>query len=203
MEYLSLLLHPKKGKNKGFTLTELIIVLTIIAFLVLMVIFMTRKWILKGHDARRKGDIKNLQTAVEEYQNDKNCYPLSSTVTCSPGSGLQPYLETIPCDPITQASYFYDYDNSACPKWYRLYAKLEESDGIYGPNQAYNYSASSPNAPDANLSESDFYGCKGGVCVPIYWDSNRPGPECDPNSRSVSCDGICGSAVTECKTWNQ
>ncbi len=205
MNYLISKLHQKRQNNEGFTLTELIIVLMIIAFLVLMIVFMTRKWILKGKDARREGDIRHLQTAIEEYQNDKNCYPLPQLVTCEPGSGLQPYLETIPCDPVTQASYFYDYENSACPKWYRIYAKLDDTTGLagLGPNGAYNYSASSPNAPDPNLSDSDFYGCKGGTCVPIYWDSSRPGPECDPNSRSTNCDGICGPPVTECKPWNQ
>ncbi len=188
---------------RGFTLTELVIVLTIIAFLVLLVIFMTRNQILKGNDARRKGDIRKLQTAVEEYQNDNNCYPLSSTVICQPGNGLNPYLESIPCDPVTQASYFYDYEDSSCPSWYRIFAKLDDGDGLFGPNSAYNYTASSENAPDSTFSNSDFYGCKAGVCVPIYWDSARPGPECDPNSRSISCDGICGSPVTECKPWNQ
>lgn len=204
MNYLRSRLILKKRLNKGFTLTELIIVLTIIAFLVLMVLFMTRSQIFKGNDARRKGDVRKLQTAVEEYQNDNNCYPIASLVTCEPGNGLSPYVENIPCDPVTQASYLYDYENSACPSWYRIYANLEGEEGLgFGPNGAYDYSASSPNAPDPNLSESTFYGCKGGTCVPIYWDSNRPGPECDPNSRSVNCDGICGPPVTECKSWNQ
>src|SRR3989344_6516788 len=179
---------------KGFTLTELMIVLMIIAFLVLMVLFMTRFQLFKGNDARRKGDLRKLQTAVEEYQSDNNCYPIPTLVdmTCEEGNGLEPYIDKIPCDPISQASYLYDYEDSACPSWYRLYAKLDGSEGIYGPESAYNYAAGSANAPDPNLSEGDFYGCIGGTCVPIYWDSSRPGPECDPNSRSVNCDGICG-----------
>src|SRR3989344_3269726 len=149
---------------KGFTLTELIIVLTIIAFLVLMALFMTRYQIFKGNDARRKGDIRKLQTAVEEYQSDNNCYPVPTLVdmTCEEGNGLEPYIDKIPCYPVTQASYVYDYDDSTCPKWYRIYAKLDESEGIYGPESAYNYTAGSANAPDPNLSSSDFYGCKGG-----------------------------------------
>ena len=195
----------RKVLQKGFTLTELVIVLVIIAFLVLMVLFMTRFQLFKGNDARRKGDLRKLQTAVEEYQSDNNCYPIPTLVdmTCEEGNGLEPYIDKIPCDPISQASYLYDYEDSACPSWYRLYAKLDGSEGIYGPESAYNYAAGSANAPDPNLSEGDFYGCIGGTCVPIYWDSSRPGPECDPNSRSVNCDGICGPPVTECKPWNQ
>lgn len=193
--------------KKGFTLTELIIVLSLIAFLVLIVIFLARRNLLKGNDARRKGDLKRIQVAVEEYEKDNNCYPLSQLVTCEPGDGLEPYIQKIPCDPTSKASYFYDYENSSCPQWYRIYSKLENEQDTSafencGPAGAYNYFASSQNAPDCNLSESSFYGCKAGTCVPILFNNDRPGPECDPNSKSPDCDGICGSPAKECQTWN-
>lgn len=195
-------------RQKGFTLTELVIVLALIAFLVLIVIMLARRHLLKGNDARRKGDIKTIQVAVEEYEKDNDCYPLPQLVTCDPGDGLLPYLSTVPCDPITKASYYYDYENTGCPQWYRIYAKLEneideEAFSACGPEGAYNYYAASPNAPACNLSVSTFYGCKAGVCIPILWDADRPGPECDPNSRSPDCDGVCGPPANECKPWNQ
>lgn len=197
------------SKHKGgFTLTELVIVLALIAFLVLIVIMLARRNLLKGNDARRKGDVKRIQVAVEEYEKDNNCYPLPQIVSCDPGNGLLPYLGKIPCDPRTGSSYFYDYEDSACPKWYRIYASLEnalDADAFSscGPNGAYNYFASSPNAPNCNLSNSAFYGCKVGACVPLLWDEDRPGPECDPNSRSPNCDGVCGPPGNECQSWNQ
>lgn len=194
--------------TKGLTLTELLIVVGIIVFLVLLALAAFRNQIFKGNDAKRKGDIHNIQVAVEEYEKDNNCYPLPSQIVCNPGTGLRPYLDKIPCDPTTNASYLYEMEDSACPNWYRLLANLEnetdpDAQSACGPSGTYNYYASSPNAPACNLVESDFFGCKGGVCVPIMWDLTRPGPECDPNFQNSSCYGQCGPPGNECEPWSQ
>jgi len=214
-------------KNTGLTLVELMIVVGIIAILVLIAVAYFRGQIFKGNDAKRKGDIRRIQTAVEEYEKDHDCYPLPQTVVCKPGTGLNPYLSRIPCDPITGASYFYEHEDSSCPTWYRVYTKLDSSSdpdatpGI-GPNYAFDYAASSPNAPASasgapatspppgggggeeggGQSQSGFYGCIGAVCTAITWDSGRPGPECDPNYQSSTCYGQCGAPATECVPWN-
>ena len=191
------------------TLTELMIVVLIILFLVILVLAFFRNQLFKGNDARRKGDIHRIQVAIEEYEKDHDCYPLPQLVSCGEeGDGLDPYLSKIPCDPITKSSYFYEYENDACPSWYRLYTVLEntaDSDLMEncGPGGVFNYFRSSPNAPGCTYITSEFYGCKSGVCVSIYWDNNRPGPECDPNYQSRTCYGQCGSPATECKPWNQ
>ncbi len=192
--------------NAGVTLTELLIVVGIITFLVFLTIVFFRLQILKGNDARRKGDLHEIQIAVEEYEKDNNCYPLPLLVICKPGTGLKPYVSKIPCDPITEASYYYEYDDSSCPKWYRLYARLENINdqdimGAVGPSGAFNYYLSSPNAPRIG-GPVDFYGCRGGICVQVLWDPMRPGPECDPNFQNSSCHGQCGPPATECTPWN-
>jgi type II secretory pathway pseudopilin PulG len=192
----------------GFTLTEVLIVIGIIVFLILVAMVAFRSQIFKGRDAKRKGDIHKIQVAIEEYEKDNNCYPLPSEVVCDPGTGLQPYLDNIPCDPTTNASYLYEIEDSSCPDWYRLLANLENETDLdaqfaCGPGGTYNFYASSPNAPACSLRESDFYGCKLGVCAPIMWDNARPGPECDPNYQSSSCYGQCGPAGNECEPWGQ
>lgn len=196
----------KKAK-KGVTLTEILIVIGIIAFLVVLVMAYFRNQVFKGNDAKRKADIHKIQVAIEEYEKDHNCYPLPQLVICNPGDGLQPYLEKIPCDPVTGASYFYEYENSPCPKWYRIYADLEnEHDQSVipdiGPGSAFNYFVSSPNAPDGYYAEpSGFYGCISGACVSIKWDPLRPGPECDPNYQNSTCYGQCSNPNAECRSW--
>jgi type II secretory pathway pseudopilin PulG len=201
--------NPRKIKIvSGFTLTELMVVVGIIIFLSMLAIFAFRGQIFKGRDARRKGDIHKIQVAVEEYEKDNNCYPLPSQLVCDPGTGLQPYLEKIPCDPTTDASYLYQIEESSCPDWYRLLANLEnendpDAQSACGPDGSYNYYSASPNAPFCNLTESSFYGCKTGVCVPIFWDNLRPGPECDPNYQNASCYGQCGPQANECQPWDQ
>lgn len=211
----------EKKYLRGFTLTELIIVISIIAFLALLSLVYLRTQTFKGTDAKRKTDIKKIQIAVEEYEKDHDCYPLPQTVVCEPGNGLSPYISKIPCDPITNASYYYDYEDSLCPGWYRIYAKLDNDKdesvipGI-GPFSAYNYYQGSPNSPistsgptaspgggggEGENQEESFYGCQSGVCVPVAWDPNRPGPACDPNYQSSNCYGQCTSPQTECIPW--
>lgn len=196
---------------KAFTLVELIIVVSILAFIALIAIAYFRGQLFKGNDARRKSDINRIQIALEEYEKDHNCYPLPQFVSCKPGTGLRPYIDIVPCDPATKSSYYYQYDDSVCPKWYRLYSFLDNkndsqiTEGI-GPSGAFNFYQESPNAPDVNETSTSpdgipFYGCKGGVCVSIPWDNSRPGPKCDPNYQSSNCYNQCGPIATECVSW--
>jgi|SRR5688572_26853237 len=194
-------------KSKGLTLVELIIVVGILIILIILALAFFRGQLFKGKDARRKADVDRIKIAVEEYEKDHDCYPPPQIVVCDPGTGLDPYLDKIPCDPGTNASYYYDYENTVCPSWYRIYAKLDnEQDpaalSACGPDQSFNYYQSSPNAPDCTLIDmGDYFGCKNGQCVEIYWDTSRPGPECDPNYQSPTCYSQCGSAQAECKSW--
>ncbi len=194
-------------RMKGLTLVELIIVVSIIVLLLLIAITYFRSQLFKGLDTKRKADVNRIKVAIEEYEKDHDCYPPPQIVVCDPGTGLSPYLDKIPCDPGTKSSYFYDYESAACPSWYRIYTNLDNIDTATapqcGPNGAFNYFASSPNAPACNLNITDsLYGCKNAVCVPLYWDATRPGPECDPNYQSPTCYGQCGTPQTECKMWS-
>ena len=214
--------HFLKTHIAGMTLVELLVVVSIIAMLTVLGLAYFRSQVFKGKDARRKGDLHEIQIALEEYEKDNDCYPLPQLVICKPGTGLKPYVSKIPCDPTTRASYFYEHENSACPQWYKIYAALEnENDPDYivggvGPQLAYDYYVSSPNAP---LPESggeenggngeggglpdEFYGCIGGACTPILWDPERPGPECDPNYGNPSCYNQCGPPENECQSWGE
>lgn len=211
--------------EKAFTLIEIIIVITLIVALALIVLIYLRGQIFKGQDARRKSDIQRIGVAAEEYERDHNCYPLPSLMSCNPGTGLRPYIDKIPCDPVNGSSYVYVNQDSICPSWYKLYTKLGNSQdesiiNAIGPNAAYNYVAGSANAPSDSSGGSQnqtpgagtppptgggqitgFYGCQGGVCVPIGWDSSRPGPVCDPNFLNSTCYNQCGAPVYECKPW--
>lgn len=195
--------------QSGFTLIELLIVISIVALLALLIINLLVGQIRKGNDAKRKADLDRIKIAVEEYEKDHNCYPPPDLMLCDqppndPGSGLRPYLNKIPCDPITKASYYYDYDDSnVC--WFRVYTVLSDtSGGPMGPDGAFNYYVSSPNAPFPQLMQVDnLFGCRSGACVPVYLNSRRGGPECDPTYRSSDCYDQCDIPTTECVTWKQ
>jgi len=209
--------------KKGMTLIEIMIVVSILALLALLATAYLRSQIFKSYDARRKAEMKRISTAVEEYEKDNDCYPLSSTVVCTnDGVNLRPYLEKIPCDPVSKASYFYEHEDSICPKWYRIYTSLENTSDVdyqagIGPNAAFSYEYSSPNAPtvaqvvpvasgaptpaSSSVPQVDFYGCVSGSCVQIAWNPLRPGPECDPNFQNSSCYGQCSNPNNECQSW--
>lgn len=189
-----------KNTNKGLTLTELLIVISIIAFLAVLITSYLRTQLFKANDAKRKADLKRIGISVEEYEKDKNCYP--TTVTCTTNTSLRPYLDKIPCDPVSKTSYSYESESSTCPKWYRIYADLEnEKDVDYqvgiGPESAYSYYQSSPNAPvlssDPIQKGTGFYGCFSGVCQEI-----PTGKVCTIKWQNNSCYKQCANPNNEC-----
>jgi len=209
-----------KKNYRGFTLVELMVVVCIISFLIVLGYLLTRSAMLKALDGKKKADIDKIQKAVEEYEKDNDCYPLPSDIICEPGTGLQPYLSKIPCDPVTKASYYFEIPASSCPSWYRIYSKLDytqDKDIIpnIGPYGDFNFYRSSPNAPQIAVTNPpeeptdggggdtyiNYYGCKSGSCVQITWDANRPGPECDPQYTSNDCYNLCSIPGNECIPW--
>ncbi len=102
-------------KNKGFTLTELLISISIIAILVTVAIASYNSVNKQSRDTRRKSDLEQIRSALEMYRSDKGYYPapLGDTGgTFGPASDLEAdlkpdYLPSIPTDPKNSVSYFY------------------------------------------------------------------------------------------------
>jgi GxxExxY protein len=63
--------------NPCFTLMELLIIIALIAILAtaLLVLFNPKKQIEKAWDTKRKNDLNTLRKVLEDYYNDKGCYP--------------------------------------------------------------------------------------------------------------------------------
>ena len=200
----------EKKYLSGLTLIELLASVAIIAILVLLVINTFIGQIAKGNDAKRKADLDRIKVATEEYEKDHNCYPPANLVVCeNGGAGLKPYLNLIPCDPVTHQSYAYEPGPGACGGWFRAYAKLQNTADksiipSIGPGQLYNYYVFSPNAPALATgyesgSDTGYWGCIKGYCVPLKLTS--PGnPVCGPSYQTSNCPNSdsCSSAY-ECK----
>jgi general secretion pathway protein G len=212
---------------KGFTLVELLIVFSIIVILAVILIAYFRSQILKGNDARRRADISRIKVAVEEYEKDHNCYPLYVSCGIVSAQPIYPYLNNVPCDPVTKKPYVYEPSCSVvgcCPSWYRIYADMDYKQdptltpGI-GPGAAYNYVSGSDNAPVVLPGSSPtptppngglgpdgqrYYACRSGVCVPINWNPNRKpdaGPECDPSFGTDNCNNDYCRDFPNCTEW--
>lgn len=95
----------QKKNVKGFTLIELMLVVLIIGILagVMLGVLNIRGIQAKSRDAKRIGDLKKLQTALELYFADYRGYPKQLTwtnVTGSVDSTISPnYINKVPTDP--------------------------------------------------------------------------------------------------------
>lgn len=120
-----------KHRKKGFTLIELIIVITIMGILATMIIGNFFTSLKKGRDARRKGDLDQIQKALEMYYEDKKTYPtfanfpfgskFCETISCPAGEKV--YMQRLSDDPISSKHYEYISDGT----YYKLFACLENN----------------------------------------------------------------------------
>lgn len=121
---------------------ELLIVISVIgvAFTAMIAWFNPKRQIDKAFDNRRKTDLSKLKTFMEDWHNDKNCYPKPSQICYSNTANNNlcnicgkatnsPQLSDnfrLPCDPGQPTkTYLYDVDNVTCPQTYRIYTKLQ------------------------------------------------------------------------------
>ena len=96
--------------NKGFTLVELLVVISIIAILITIGLSSLSTAQKKERDAKRKSDIKEIQNALEQYYSIcSSRYPTpagsfyTSIVCTSPSIAVMP---TIPSDPRGATPYY-------------------------------------------------------------------------------------------------
>lgn len=107
--------------QQGFTLIELLVVIAVIGILASIVYSNLSSTGGVGRDAKRKADLRNMQSAIEQYKNRNGEYP---RVGCAVGidgfsgendcttyiSGLAPeFISVLPHDPkrLTNAGYAY------------------------------------------------------------------------------------------------
>ncbi len=83
----------------GFTLIELIIVISIIGILLGVAVPLYSIHLRRAHEAALKQDLKTLRDAIDQYTQDKNKAPQSLSDVVGAG-----YLSKIPVDPMTNSS---------------------------------------------------------------------------------------------------
>ncbi|HZZ98682.1 MAG TPA: type II secretion system protein [Candidatus Saccharimonadia bacterium] len=132
-------------KHAGFTLLELLVVISLIGILVALgtVSYTTAQQ--KARNAKRRGDMKAWAAALEQYNADHSSQYIAS---CNPGS---PYLTTgaVPTDPKPPAAYTSSCTTSA----FCICAALEPNTSTDGNSSAV------ADATCTGLSGSGAYFC--------------------------------------------
>lgn len=199
-----------KGTKSGISITELLIVVAVIAILmvILLAAFKPSTQFAKARDARRKADLQKLKNPLEDYYNDKKCYPDAL-------SKLVPdYIGAEPKDPNTGE--FYQYSSEGCDK-YRIYAELEfKSDqqiaqvgcsagcgpvSETGQDCSYNYGVCSSNVglercggEEEEECSGIWWGCQGNEC-----NAYGSRPTCVGGGIPYCADSSCGGGCTPAK----
>ncbi|KKU32593.1 hypothetical protein A3K29_05645 [Candidatus Collierbacteria bacterium RIFOXYB2_FULL_46_14] len=188
---------------RGFTLAELLIVITIIAVLAVLILLSLNPftYFKRAYDTERKDDVYQLKNILESYYADHEYYPdLKVVLADCNGDSLQPYLDKVPCDPNTGAAYA-SYTlpvGSTKPQQYVIYA----------PTTSENFPDANTvdQCPDTLITSSpgisqtaiiigcggkglctQYYGCKNGACTQVSFDSTV---SCTPNSCDSDCGGV-------------
>ena len=138
----------KLRNRKGFTLVELLIVITIIGILASIGLNTFTSAQMKSRDAKRKTQLKQLADAFEAYYNDKGGYPaddgsgsllacgIDAEDTCTWGTSPMEntttgtvYMVKLPQDPTLGLTYFYDAGAPVAEliTSFQLYARLENT----------------------------------------------------------------------------
>lgn len=139
--------------RRGFTLVELLVVISIVAILATVGVVVFSNLQKNGRDAKRQSDLRIIQSALEQYHADQGYYPDTVTSGSSIASGSKTYLQKVPADPLSTSQYHYKTDpdpctGSACIK-YCLYAAVENSSNAVDLTECsavigYNYEVAAP-----------------------------------------------------------
>jgi prepilin-type N-terminal cleavage/methylation domain-containing protein len=193
----------KKFQN-GFTLAEVLIVISIIVLLSMVAILNILGQMAHATDIKRKSDLYTLSKSFEDYYNDNSAFPVQSAVNDCGGT-MAPYIKTIPCDPVSKTPYGYFLSASG---GYRICAKLTDTTdpaiaaagcsgaagcGLGGPPSGgvYNYCLSSGVTASAVGTPDEIVG--GGPPTDTPTPTPTPTPKLNPAyhvicTKGGSCD---------------
>ena len=129
--------------HRGFSLAELLIVISIIGVLSTVVISSTSISRSRARDVRRIGDLKEVQLALALYYDVNRSYPLTLSTLLS-----DKYLPSIPTDPDPSKSYEYQLNGIR----YCIGALLEST----APTDIPDFDCSIPSSSQGNTTDSWF-----------------------------------------------
>src|SRR5262245_60735400 len=98
MGKLSMARNTRTG-NKGFTLVELLVVISLISILAAMGIVQYKNSVISAKESVLHTDLFRMRDAIDQYYADKGKYPSTLDALVSEG-----YMRKMPVDPFTQSA---------------------------------------------------------------------------------------------------
>ena len=96
--------HHMNKQNKGFTLIEVLIVISIIGLLSAVTLIGLGGFRASGRDARRVADLRQIQNGLEVYYARNNSYPAAAG-----GNAIPAGIGAVSADPLNTGVYVYSY----------------------------------------------------------------------------------------------
>jgi prepilin-type N-terminal cleavage/methylation domain-containing protein len=130
-------MNTNKKYNKGFSLFELLVVISIIAIISAIGLTSYTQTQKRARDAKRREDIQAVSKALEQYYGVNSVY----IVGCNPGADYLP--GGMPTDPKNSGSFVYEWTDDCSTTAYCVCARLEDTTGGNSMNETCTFAASS------------------------------------------------------------
>lgn len=149
-------------KSRGFTLVELVVVISILAILSGVLVPRVSSHLKTARDARRLADIKAVREAIEQYHADYGTYPAPNANSSFGGWDVsfdgdfigvlrdQGYLDEDAADPENDEEYHYRY-----------YVYAKNSYGCAGDSEYFVLGIRSFESPDFAAKNRGYFECSG------------------------------------------